>query len=172
MGKSLVNGAAPAGGMETEKVAELEKKLRIKHRVAQIHGKCAKPVIQRMPKSHSRVRKINLPLDVLANVKWISRIADHFSDHLAHDELRWRVAPREIALSIQGNQPLSANRWRKILCTRVDGAAARTRIRGGVEIRSRKTIPGGRGLGGESSDPRRTAGLSAAYEERNWRRRD
>jgi len=50
------------------------------------------------------------------NAAMLSRIADYFSDISLCDELRLRASrSTEIALSIEGNQPLSANRLREIL---------------------------------------------------------
>src|SRR5204862_4258371 len=58
-----------------------------------------------------------------------------------------------VTLSIEGNQPLSAEPVEKNLVYRaVDALRRELRIRGGVELRLKKTIPAGRGLGGGSSD--------------------
>src|SRR5260370_4447922 len=99
--------------------------------------------------------KINLHLDVLG------KRADGFHEWRTvfqtislHDDLRLRPSRRPgIALSIEGNQPLSAEPAEKNLVYRaVDAVRRELKIRGGVEIELKKTIPAGRGLGGGSSD--------------------
>src|SRR5258708_22818883 len=53
----------------------------------------------------------------------------------------------------EGNQPLSTEPAEKNLVYRaVDALRSELKIRGGVEINLKKTIPAGRGLGGGSSD--------------------
>ena len=99
--------------------------------------------------------KINLRLDVLGKREdGFHELRTIFQTISLHDELRLRASRREgIALSIQGNQPLSAEPVEKNLVYRaVDALRRELRIRGGVEIELKKTIPAGRGLGGGSSD--------------------
>jgi 4-diphosphocytidyl-2-C-methyl-D-erythritol kinase len=99
--------------------------------------------------------KINLRLDVLGKREdGFHELRTIFQTISLHDELRLRASRREgIALSIQGNQPLSAEPVEKNLVYRaVDALRRELRIRGGVEIQLKKTIPAGRGLGGGSSD--------------------
>jgi len=99
--------------------------------------------------------KINLRLDVLGKREdGFHELRTIFQTISLHDELRLRASRREgIALSIHGNQPLSAEPVEKNLVYRaVDALRRELRIRGGVEIELKKTIPAGRGLGGGSSD--------------------
>jgi 4-diphosphocytidyl-2-C-methyl-D-erythritol kinase len=99
--------------------------------------------------------KINLRLDVLGKREdGFHELRTIFQTISLHDELRLRASRREgIGLSIQGNQPLSAEPVEKNLVYRaVDALRRELRIRGGVEIQLKKTIPAGRGLGGGSSD--------------------
>jgi len=99
--------------------------------------------------------KINLRLDVLGKREdGFHELRTIFQTISLHDELRLRASRREeIALSIQGNQPLSAEPVEKNLVYRaVDALRRELRIRGGVDIQLKKTIPAGRGLGGGSSD--------------------
>ena len=99
--------------------------------------------------------KINLRLDVLGKREdGFHELRTIFQTISLHDELRLRVSRSEgIALSIEGNQPLSAEPVEKNLVYRaVDALRRELRIRGGVEIQLKKTIPAGRGLGGGSSD--------------------
>ena len=99
--------------------------------------------------------KINLRLDILGKREdGFHELRTIFQTISLHDELRLRASRREgIALSIQGNQPLSAEPVEKNLVYRaVDALRRELRIRGGVEIQLKKTIPAGRGLGGGSSD--------------------
>jgi 4-diphosphocytidyl-2-C-methyl-D-erythritol kinase len=99
--------------------------------------------------------KINLRLDVLGKREdGFHELRTIFQTISLHDELRLRASRRDgIALSIQGNQPLSAEPVEKNLVYRaVDALRRELRIRGGVEIQLKKTIPAGRGLGGGSSD--------------------
>jgi len=99
--------------------------------------------------------KINLRLDVLGKRgDGFHELRTIFQTISLHDELRLRASRRDgIALSIQGNQPLSAEPVEKNLVYRaVDALRRELRIRGGVEIQLKKTIPAGRGLGGGSSD--------------------
>jgi 4-diphosphocytidyl-2-C-methyl-D-erythritol kinase len=99
--------------------------------------------------------KINLRLDVLGKREdGFHELRTIFQTISLHDELRLRASRRDgIALSIEGNQPLSAEPVEKNLVYRaVDALRRELRIRGGVEIQLKKTIPAGRGLGGGSSD--------------------
>jgi len=99
--------------------------------------------------------KINLRLDVLGKREdGFHELRTIFHTISLHDELRLRASRGEgIALSIEGNQPLSAEPVEKNLVYRaVDALRRELRIRGGVEIQLKKTIPAGRGLGGGSSD--------------------
>jgi 4-diphosphocytidyl-2-C-methyl-D-erythritol kinase len=99
--------------------------------------------------------KINLRLDVLGKREdGFHELRTIFQTISLHDELRLRASRSEgIALSIEGNQPLSAEPAEKNLVYRaVDALRRELRIRGGVEIQLKKTIPAGRGLGGGSSD--------------------
>jgi 4-diphosphocytidyl-2-C-methyl-D-erythritol kinase len=99
--------------------------------------------------------KINLRLDVLGKREdGFHELRTIFQTISLHDELRLRVSRSEgIALSIEGNQPLSAEPMEGNLVYRaVDALRRELRIRGGVEIELRKMIPAGRGLGGGSSD--------------------
>jgi 4-diphosphocytidyl-2-C-methyl-D-erythritol kinase len=99
--------------------------------------------------------KINLRLDILGKrADGFHELRTIFQTISLHDELRLRVSRRPgIALSIKGNQPLSAEPVEKNLVYRaVDALRRELKIRGGVEIALKKTIPAGRGLGGGSSD--------------------
>jgi 4-diphosphocytidyl-2-C-methyl-D-erythritol kinase len=99
--------------------------------------------------------KINLRLDILGKrADGFHELRTIFQTISLHDELRLRVARRPgIALTIEGNQALSAEKAEKNLVYRaVDALRRELGIRGGVEIELKKTIPAGRGLGGGSSD--------------------
>ncbi|HEV1993459.1 MAG TPA: 4-(cytidine 5'-diphospho)-2-C-methyl-D-erythritol kinase, partial [Candidatus Acidoferrum sp.] len=99
--------------------------------------------------------KINLRLDILGKrADGFHELRTIFQTISLHDELRLRASRRPgIALSIEGNQPLSAEPVEENLVYRaVDALRRELRIRGGVEIELKKTIPAGRGLGGGSSD--------------------
>jgi 4-diphosphocytidyl-2-C-methyl-D-erythritol kinase len=103
----------------------------------------------------SAFAKINLRLDILGKrADGFHELRTVFQTISLHDELRLRASRRPgIALSIAGNQPLSAERVEKNLVYRaVDALRRELKIRGGVEIALKKTIPAGRGLGGGSSD--------------------
>src|SRR5260370_34012 len=99
--------------------------------------------------------KINLRLDVLGKREdgfhELRTIVERIS---LHDELRLRASGQPgIALTIKGNQLLSAEPEEKNLVYRaVDALRRELKRRGGVEINLKKTVPGGRGLGGGSSD--------------------
>jgi len=99
--------------------------------------------------------KINLRLDILGKrADGFHELRTIFQTISLHDELRLRASRRPgITLSIEGNQPLSAEPVEKNLAYRaVEALQRELRIRGGVEIELKKTIPAGRGLGGGSSD--------------------
>jgi len=99
--------------------------------------------------------KINLRLDILGKRDdGFHELRTIFQSITLHDELRLRASRRPgIALSIEGNQSLSAEPPQKNLVYRaVDALRRELRISGGVEIELEKTIPAGRGLGGGSSD--------------------
>jgi 4-diphosphocytidyl-2-C-methyl-D-erythritol kinase len=99
--------------------------------------------------------KINLRLDILGKrADGFHELRTIFQTISLHDELRLRASGRPgIALSIEGNQLLSAEPAEKNLVYRAAQALQRElRIRSGVEIELKKTIPAGRGLGGGSSD--------------------
>jgi 4-diphosphocytidyl-2-C-methyl-D-erythritol kinase len=99
--------------------------------------------------------KINLRLDILGKrVDGFHELRTIFQTISLHDELRMRSSRQPgIALSIQGNQSLSAEPAEKNLVYRaVDTLRRELGIRTGVEIELRKTVPAGRGLGGGSSD--------------------
>jgi len=99
--------------------------------------------------------KINLRLDILGKrADGFHELRTVFQTISLHDDLRLRPSPRPgITLSIEGNQLLSAEPAEKNLVYRaVDALRCELKIRGGVEINLKKTIPAGRGLGGGSSD--------------------
>ena len=99
--------------------------------------------------------KINLRLDILGKRSdGFHELRTIFQTISLCDELRLRASrSTEIALSIEGNQPLSAEPPEKNLVYRaVDELRRELRIRSGAQIHLKKTIPAGRGLGGGSSD--------------------
>ena len=99
--------------------------------------------------------KINLRLDVLGKrADGFHELRTIFQTISLHDELRLRASRSGgVTLTIEGNQPLSAEPVEKNLVFRaVDALRHELRIPGGVELRLKKTIPAGRGLGGGSSD--------------------
>src|SRR5437899_12785667 len=99
--------------------------------------------------------KINLRLDILGKrADGFHELRTIFQTISLHDKLRLRASPRPgIALRVEGNQPLSAEPPEKNLVYRaVDALRCELKIRSGVEINLKKTIPAGRGLGGRSSD--------------------
>src|SRR6266702_6164627 len=99
--------------------------------------------------------KINLRLDILGKrADGLHELRTIFQTISLHDELRLRASRSDgIALSIAGNQPLSADPAEKNLVYRaVDAVRRELKIRGGVEIELKKPIPAGRGLGGGASD--------------------
>jgi 4-diphosphocytidyl-2-C-methyl-D-erythritol kinase len=99
--------------------------------------------------------KINLRLDILGKrADGFHELRTIFQTISLHDELRLRTSRRPgIALRIQGNASLSAEPIQKNLVYRaVDALRSELKIRSGVEMELKKTIPAGRGLGGGSSD--------------------
>jgi len=103
----------------------------------------------------SAFAKINLRLDILGKRHdGFHELRTIFQTISLHDELRLRTSRSpEILLTIEGNQPLSAEPPQKNLVYRaVDALRRELKISGGVEIALKKTIPAGRGLGGGSSD--------------------
>src|ERR1700674_748728 len=99
--------------------------------------------------------KINLRLDILGKrTDGFHELRTIFQTISLHDELRLRNSRHPgISLAIRGNESLSQEPFRKNLVYRaVDVLRRELKIRGGVEIELRKTIPAGRGLGGGSSD--------------------
>ncbi len=99
--------------------------------------------------------KINLRLDILGKrADGFHELRTIFQTISLRDELRlWASPSPEIALSVEGNQTLSSEPPEKNLVYRaVDALRRELKIRSGVEIHLKKTIPAGRGLGGGSSD--------------------
>jgi len=99
--------------------------------------------------------KINLRLDILGKrADGFHELQTIFQTISLHDELRLQASRRPgITLSIEGNRPLSAEPAEKNLVYRaVNALRGELKIRGGVKIELKKTIPAGRGLGGGSSD--------------------
>jgi 4-diphosphocytidyl-2-C-methyl-D-erythritol kinase len=99
--------------------------------------------------------KINLRLDILGKRSdGYHELRTIFQSVSLHDELRLRASRQQgITLSIQGNAVLSQEPFQKnLVCRAVDALRRELKIRSGVEIELRKTIPAGRGLGGGSSD--------------------
>jgi 4-diphosphocytidyl-2-C-methyl-D-erythritol kinase len=99
--------------------------------------------------------KINLCLDILGKrADGYHELRTIFQTVSLHDELRLRASAKKgIALSVHDNAVLSQEPIQKNLVYRaVDALRRELKIRSGVEIELRKTIPAGRGLGGGSSD--------------------
>jgi 4-diphosphocytidyl-2-C-methyl-D-erythritol kinase len=99
--------------------------------------------------------KINLRLDILGKrADGFHELRTIFQTISLHDELRLRASRQPgIALTILGNESLSQEPSQKNLVYRaVDAMRRELKIRGGMEIELKKTIPAGRGLGGGSSD--------------------
>lgn len=99
--------------------------------------------------------KINLRLDILGKRRdGFHELRTIFQTISLHDELVLRASRRAgIALTVGGNLPLSAEPVEQNLVYRaVERLRRELRIRPGVEIELKKTIPAGRGLGGGSSD--------------------
>ena len=99
--------------------------------------------------------KINLRLDILGKrTDGFHELRTIFQTISLHDELRLRTStPTGISLKIQGNESLLKEPLQNNLVYRaVDVLRRELKIRAGVEIELKKTIPAGRGLGGGSSD--------------------
>ncbi len=99
--------------------------------------------------------KINLRLDILGKrLDGYHELRTIFQSVSLHDELRLSPSGQQgIAISIKGNAVLSQEPIHKNLVYRaVDALRRELKIRSGVEIELKKTIPAGRGLGGGSSD--------------------
>jgi len=99
--------------------------------------------------------KINLRLDILGRrTDGYHELRTIFQTVSLRDELRLRASRRNgISLSIRGNAILSQEPFEKNLVYRaVDALRHELKIRSGVEIQLKKSIPAGRGLGGGSSD--------------------
>ncbi len=95
--------------------------------------------------------KINLRLAILGKrPDGFHELRTIFQTISLHDELRLRSSRRPgIELTIRGNASLSAERIQKNLVYRaVDALRRELKIRAGVEMELKKTIPAGRGLGG------------------------
>jgi 4-diphosphocytidyl-2-C-methyl-D-erythritol kinase len=99
--------------------------------------------------------KLNLRLDILGKrADGYHELRTVFQTVSLHDDLRL-CATRSfgISLSVLGNATLSQEPIQKNLVYRaVDALRRELKIRSGVQIELRKTIPAGRGLGGGSSD--------------------
>jgi 4-diphosphocytidyl-2-C-methyl-D-erythritol kinase len=99
--------------------------------------------------------KINLRLDILGKrADGYHELRTIFQTVSLHDELRLRGSKsNEVSLTIQGNEELAREPAKKNLAYRaVEALRDELKIRGGVEIELRKTIPSGGGLGGGSSN--------------------
>jgi 4-diphosphocytidyl-2-C-methyl-D-erythritol kinase len=99
--------------------------------------------------------KINLRLDILGKrADGFHELRTIFHTISLRDELRLRASRKPgISLTIRGNESLSNEPSQKNLVYRaVDTLRRELKIRRGVEIELKKTIPTGRGLGGGSSD--------------------
>jgi 4-diphosphocytidyl-2-C-methyl-D-erythritol kinase len=99
--------------------------------------------------------KINLRLDILGKrADGFHELRTIFQTISLHDDLQLRASrSQEISLTVEGNQPLSAEPPEKNLVYRaVDALRRELKIRRGAEIHLKKLIPAGRGLGGGSSD--------------------
>jgi 4-diphosphocytidyl-2-C-methyl-D-erythritol kinase len=99
--------------------------------------------------------KINLRLDILGKrADGFHELRTIFQTISLHDELRLRSSRQPgITLKIRGDQALSRELVQRNLVYRaVDALRRKLKIRGGVKIELKKTIPAGRGLGGGSSD--------------------
>jgi 4-diphosphocytidyl-2-C-methyl-D-erythritol kinase len=99
--------------------------------------------------------KINLRLDILGKrADGFHELRTIFQSISPHDDLRLRSSRQPgISLKIHGDQALSREPVQRNLVYRaVDALRRELKIRAGVEIDLKKTIPAGRGLGGGSSD--------------------
>jgi 4-diphosphocytidyl-2-C-methyl-D-erythritol kinase len=107
--------------------------------------------------------KINLRLEILGKrADGFHELRTIFQTISLHDELKLRESPAsspkvkrrpEISLEITGNAALSKEPIEKNLAYRaVNELRRELKVRDGVEISLKKTIPAGRGMGGGSSD--------------------
>ena len=99
--------------------------------------------------------KINLRLDILGKrADGYHELRTIFQTISLHDELRLRENKGAgISLNIQGNEALAREPVEKNLAYRaVEALRQELKIRTGVEMELRKTIPAGGGLGGGSSN--------------------
>jgi len=99
--------------------------------------------------------KINLRLDILGKrADGYHELRTIFQTVSLHDELCLRASKSsEISLTIHGNDELAREPVKKNLAYRaVEALRRELKIRGGVELGLRKTIPSGGGLGGGSSN--------------------
>jgi 4-diphosphocytidyl-2-C-methyl-D-erythritol kinase len=99
--------------------------------------------------------KINLRLDIVGKREdGYHELRTIFQTISLHDELKFSTSRKPgIKLTVSGNAPLSQEPVEKNLVYRaVDALRNELKIRGGVEIELKKTIPAGRGMGGGSSD--------------------
>jgi 4-diphosphocytidyl-2-C-methyl-D-erythritol kinase len=99
--------------------------------------------------------KINLRLDILGKrADGYHELRTVFQTISLHDELRLSATKsRDISLTIHGNDALADEPGEKNLAYRaIQAARKRLKIRAGVHIDLRKTIPAGGGLGGGSSN--------------------
>ncbi len=99
--------------------------------------------------------KINLRLEILGKgPDGYHELRTIFQTVSLHDELSLRASSRPgISLAIKGNVVLSQEPFQKNLVYRaVDALRHELKIRSGVDIELKKTIPAGRGMGGGSSD--------------------
>ncbi|HMD39373.1 MAG TPA: 4-(cytidine 5'-diphospho)-2-C-methyl-D-erythritol kinase [Candidatus Acidoferrum sp.] len=99
--------------------------------------------------------KINLRLDILGRrPDGYHELRTIFQMVSLHDELSLRTSEqKDISLLIEGNAVLSQEAPQKNLVYRaVDALRRELKIRDGLEIDLKKTIPAGRGLGGGSSN--------------------
>ena len=99
--------------------------------------------------------KINLRLDILGKrADGYHELRTIFQTVSLHDELRLCASKsNEISLTIHGNEDLASEPAKKNLAYRaVEAVRRELKIRRGVEVELRKTIPSGGGLGGGSSN--------------------
>jgi 4-diphosphocytidyl-2-C-methyl-D-erythritol kinase len=99
--------------------------------------------------------KINLRLDILGKrADGYHELRTIFQTVSLHDELRLRSSKSsEISLTIRGNEELAREPVKTNLAYRaVEALRHELKIRRGVELELRKTIPSGGGLGGGSSN--------------------
>jgi 4-diphosphocytidyl-2-C-methyl-D-erythritol kinase len=99
--------------------------------------------------------KINLRLDILGKRQdGFHELRTIFQTISLHDEIKLRASRRSgISLETVGNPALATEPVQKNLVYRaVEALRRELKIRQGVEIKLKKTIPAGRGLGGGSSD--------------------